>query len=526
MKLSISGKRWAKVDLPNRLYYLESCRNNLLRIAPFWVEEEAHLRGHLATSQDGAESWLLGPIPVARTIRYLINGVRSGGRPRVPSRRLRVDGRSVTRVFPYGFHEGLLFFDTEAHVWSIGGQHQGRRYRQARDSQPGPALVLGASNVSSILASDVLCKLFCENRPVVCKVPPRFASLRPIFDELFHPLIRDRHVQLCYGGKELGGELLDLPVFDTVHLTGSLRTYNFLRENNRYTQRTITAELGCVTPALVIPGDWSQEELLFQARRLASAMVLNGGYNCVTPQILIVQKQWAYRSAFLRALKQELEKHERRDDLYEGAADKRHEFREEYPEHERFGPRTLVSLDPNQPTRLFKEEAFCGMLGVVELDSVEIPNFLNDSVRFCNQNLWGDLSCMVFIDPETRRRHERQVAHALSELQYGTVGVNVFTGLAFGSGVTPWGSYLAGKADTGSGWVHNTFFFDQPEKTVMEGPFMPRLPLPWLKPFPRLAEVGRALFELEAHPTALTTARFLKKFGSTLFENRKKSTVS
>ena len=133
---------------------------------------------------------------------------------------------------------------------------------------------------------------------------------------------------------------------------------------------------------------------------------------------------------------------------------------------------------------------------------------------------------MVFIDPETRRRFERETAHALSELEYGTVGVNVFTGLAFASGVTPWGSYLDGKADTGSGWVHNTFFFDQPEKTVMEGPFMPRLPLPWLKPFPRLAEVGRSLFELEAHPTAMTMARFLKRFGSTLVDNRKKNTVS
>ena len=363
MKLTISPKKWPKVDLPNRLYYLESCCNNLHRIAPFWVEEEANLRGHLASSNEGAESWLLGPLPVARTLRYLINGIRSGGRPRVPSRRLRIDGRSVTRVFPHGFHEGVLFWDTQAHVWSIGGQHQGMKYRKARDQSPGAALVLGSSAVSSILATDILCKLFCDNRAVVCKVPPRLAPLKPIFDELFHPLVRDRHVQLVYGDKEVGQSLLELPKFETVHLTGSAQTYSELLESNRYEHRTYTAQLGCVTPVMLVPGPWSQNELLFQARHLASMMVLNGGYSCVSPQVLVVSKNWSYKGAFLRALRAELEKVSGRDDRYAGPSLRRESFRMEYPGGETFGPRTLVHLPADKPSRLFREEAFCGGAG-------------------------------------------------------------------------------------------------------------------------------------------------------------------
>lgn len=521
MKLTIAPKRWSRVDLPNRLYYLESCRNNLLRVAPFWVEEEAHLRGHLPGTEEGAESWLLGPIPVVRTLRYLINGVRSGGRPRVPSRRLRVDGRSVTRVFPYGFHEGLLFYDTEAHVWSIGEQHQGQKYRRARDSQPGAALVLGTSSLSCIPVVDILNKLFCEHRAVVCKIPPRFARLQPVFEALFHPLVRDRHVQLIFGDEEVGRELLDLPIFDTIHLTGRPKTYQEILGKNRYTQRSFTAELGCATPAVILPGTWSESELRFQVRHLVSALTLYGGYTCFAPQVLILGKHWAYRASFLKALKSELSKAEKRDDIYAGIPDRRYRFRQEHPQAEHFGPRSVVHLGPDDESSLFSEEAYCGMLAVVELEDDNIPDFLNRAVRFCNQRLWGDLSCLLVVDPVTRQHHEREIAHGIAELEYGTVGINAFTGLAFASCVTPWGSYLDASQDTGNGWVHNTFFFDRPEKTVMEGPFVPKMPWPWVKPFPKLRKFGQALFELEAHPTPLTAGRFIKQFGASLWKNRR-----
>lgn len=514
--LTIVPEKWSGVPLPTRLYYLEACRNNLRRVAPYWVEEEASLRGHSHLSEEGAESWLLGPIPLARTIRYLINGVKSGGRPTVPSRRLRIDGRSVSRVFPSGIHEGLLYWDVEAHVWSIGSQHQGFLYRRARDTSPGAALVLGASNVSSICAVDLLSKLFCENRPVVCMVPPRLQPLIPIFREIFHPLIRDRHLQILGGGPETGERLVESPLFETVHLTGAKKTFDAIQKKNPFPKRVLTAELGCVTPALIVPGLWSQKELQYQARHLVSLLLMNGGYNCVTPQILVLSKNWSHKNAFLRALKTELEQNDLRDDLFFGSEARRKSFRDSYPDGERFGPRTLVKLDPDKPTRLFEEEAFCGVLGWVELEAEHPERFLKQATRFCNEQLWGDLSCLLLIDQGTRRVYERAVAQSLALLEYGTVGLNVFPGLAFASGVTPWGSYLNGKADTGQGWVHNTFFFDRPEKTVMEGSFMPPTPRPWVKPFPNLAKVGPALFELDLEPSTARLIKFFKAYGSTL----------
>lgn len=486
-------------------------------MATFWIEEEAAIRGHLPQSEEGAESWLLGPVPLARCLRYLAHGVKSGGRPKLPSRRLRIDGRSVSRVFPHGFHEGVLYRDVEARIWSIGAELQGSRYRRARENTPGPALVLGASNVSSIAPTDLLSKLFCENRPVVCKIPTRLATLEPVFKEIFHPLIRDRHVQLLSGGPELGQALVQDPTFETVHLTGSKETYQKILEQNQFPDRTFTAELGCVTPVVIVPGPWSQKDLVYQARHLASLMTINGGYNCVTPQILVFSKGWSHKSAFLSALRAELKRFARRDDTFEGVQERRQSFRREHPKGEEFGPRTLVALEAEQPSRLFSEESFCGMLGWIELEADHPEEFMKKATDFCNHSLWGDLSCLVIVDGDTRRRYERSVAQMQTRLEYGTVALNVFPGLAFYSSTTPWGSYLDGRADTGNGWVHNNFFFDSPEKTVMEGPFIPLTPQPWVKPFPNLYRVGRALFELDIEPSGVSLAKFMRAYGGTLW---------
>lgn len=521
-KITIKPARWPKISLPDRLYYLESCRHNLRRIAPYWVEEDAALRGHSPNSEAGAESWLTGPYPVARALRYLINGVGSGGRPKVPSRRLRIDGRSVSRVFPNGFHEGLLFYDIQSHVWTIGNQLQGARYRRAREESSGPALVLGASNVSSILATDTLSKMFGENRSVVCKIPPRFATLEPIYRELFHPLIRDRHLQLVCGGPDVGQALLENSIFEAVHLTGSTHTYNKILTENTVANRTFTAELGCVTPLIVVPGPWTQQELNYQARHIASMLVMNGGYNCVTPQILLLSTGWSHKNAFLRALRDELHRYRSRNDVFPGADERRAEFNREYPEGEQFGPRTLVHLSSEEDTRLFHEECFCGLLGIVELEAPNEPAFMKSAAAFCNQRLWGDLSCMILVDDHTRRLHERSVANLLAALEYGTVCLNVYSGLAFVSGVTPWGSYLGRIPGTGNGWVNNPYFFDQPEKTVVEGTFIPLVPQPWVKPFPNLNKVGQAVFDLDLNPNSRTLFKFLQAFGGSMMKGRRR----
>ena len=518
--LAISSQKWSRVDRLTRLFYLESCRLSLQRLATYWMNEEAALRGHSPTSEAGAESWLLALVPVARTLRYLEHGLQSGGRPLVPTVRLRIDGRSIARVFPFGFHEAFTFWGYRGQVWSVGTDLQGQEFSRAREESRGPALVLGASNVSSICLTDALCKLFGENRPVVCLIPRRLAPLAPVFGEIFYPLVRDRHLQFVVGGPEEGQALLAHPMFETVHLTGAKETYQTIVRENSFLDRTFTAELGCVTPLIIVPGNWTSREISYQARHLASLLVINGGYNCVTPQVVLTSSRWAHKERFLDTLRTELARVSRRDDLYPGAADKRSQWRQRYPKGECFGPRTLVKVNPEDKEPIFEQEAFCGMLGWVELETDTVENFLDTAVEFCNNRLWGDLSCNLWVDTITHRDKEVAIAHALTELRYGTVGVNVYSGVGFATSVLPWGSYRGGQTDTGNGWVHNAFFFDRPEKSVLEGSFSPPIVPPWYKPFPRLYEVGRALLELELNPSHRNLVRLGAAYGLALWNRR------
>jgi hypothetical protein len=518
--LPLLPDRWSRVDHLTRLFYLESCRMNLKRVAPFWLEEEAELRGHSPSSEAGAESWFSGPIPVARMLRYLQHGLQSGGRPVVPSTRLRIDGRSICRVFPFGFHEGFLFWGYQAHVWSVGSHFQGQQYSQARDSKPGPALVLGSSSLSCSSLTDILHKLFCENRPVVCLLPRRFAPLAPLIAEVFHPLVRDRHLHIQVGDAETGQQLLREPIFETVQLTGSQATRQAILRDHAFVERSFTSQLGCVTPVVVVPGNWTRQQLAYQARHLVSLCLLHGGYHCMTPQVVVVCRDWPQKEAFWEAVRAELARHSRRDDHFPGARERRQQWRERYPKAEIYGPRSLLKLPPERAQPLFVEEALCGMLGWVELPGPTPEAYLEESATFCNDTLWGDLSCVLLVDPVTRRDSEVALAHTLTYLRYGTVGVNCFPGLGFFSSVTPWGSYGGGLGQTGSGWVHNTFFFDRPEKVVLEGSFVPRIAPPWIKPFPRLFEVGRAWFELDLEPNQANLLKVANAYGVALWKKR------
>ena len=91
---------------------------------------------------------------------------------------------------------------------------------------------------------------------------------------------------------------------DEIHLTGSKKTFDDIvfgsgleglknkKSREPILTKPLTAELGNVTPAIVIPGPWSYEEIQIQAIRIASWLVANAGFNCLTPRVIIQHKDW------------------------------------------------------------------------------------------------------------------------------------------------------------------------------------------------------------------------------------------
>jgi hypothetical protein len=80
----------------------------------------------------------------------------------------------------------------------------------------------------------------------------------------------------------------------------------------------------------------------------------------------------------------------------------------------------------------------------------------------------------VFIHPATQRDHAAAWDAALETLRYGSINVNAPAVCGFAATPLVWGAYPGNTPqDIGSGdsYVHNTFLFDHPEKSVCAAPW-------------------------------------------------------
>src|SRR6185437_14398779 len=70
--------------------------------------------------------------------------------------------------------------------------------------------------------------------------------------------------------------------------------------------RPFSAELGCVTPIIVVPGPWSHSDLEYQARHVASMVAQNASFNCNAAKVLLTAKGWLQGKAFLASVEKAL----------------------------------------------------------------------------------------------------------------------------------------------------------------------------------------------------------------------------
>lgn len=80
----------------------------------------------------------------------------------------------------------------------------------------------------------------------------------------------------------------------------------------------------------------------------------------------------------------------------------------------------------------------------------------------------------VFIHPATQREHAAAWDAALEALRYGSINVNAPAVCGFAATPLVWGAFPGNTPqDIGSGdsYVHNTFLFDHPEKSVCAAPW-------------------------------------------------------
>ncbi len=536
--VSAHATSWAKTDAAARADLLQQVIADTMAAEDDWLAAACAAKGLAPGSTEAGEELFAGVgtfVRLARLLRDALRDIAKDGKPAFAGPvREAPDGRLRVQVFPAGAFDRITFPQTTAEIWMQPGvtretlvSGQAAAYADPA-AHAGTALVLAAGNVASLGPRDVLSKLFVEGKVVVLKANPVNDYLVPHWSRALAPLIDAGVLGIVDGGAAVGRYLTGHARIDEVHITGSDKTYDAVvfgtgpegvrrkEADEPALDKPVTAELGNVSPVIVVPGRWSIPELLYQAEHVATMLVNNAGFNCISARVIVTHAAWPQREAFLGALTQTLAGITTRRAYYPGAAERRDAFLAAHPEAEEYGsgpddalPWTLIRSVPPGQTRdiCFNVESFFGEVAETALPAPSAAAFVDAATEFCNDVIWGTLGVTVIVSPSSLKDHDvaDSVDRAVADLRYGSIGVNVWHGLSFAMGSTSWGAYPGhprNDIQSGTGVVGNSAMFDRPQKSVVRGPFRSRPKPSWFATAPDSYDVMRRFVAFEAEPSA------------------------
>jgi len=490
-----AGERtWILLTLRQRRTLLQRVRAAVAAVADEWADVASTSKGLEPGHPLRGEEWLSGPYAALIALDAYADTLGALARGESPLARAKVGrapgDRVVVHTSPLTVTDRLLLSGYSTEVWLEPGVRLADARRAAGLGQRHPAtgggvgVVLGAGNVSSIPFLDVLYELLSANRTAVLKVNPTQDALVPVFERALAPLIEPGFLRIVRGGGDVGAYLTRHPSIAHVHVTGSEATFRAIVPGLSV---PITAELGGVSPIIVVPGEWSAADLRFQAEHVVTMRLQNAGHNCIAGQVVILSSDWAQRDAFLGELRAAYDRAPQRPVWYPGSATRMDAVRAAYPDAAWCGDgtRALVVTGGGEAAQVEQTEYFAPVLGVVSVAGLG-QDFVDAAVAHANDHLAGTLGANVLVDPVTQRTLGAGFERAMADLRYGTVAINAWTAFGFLTPTATWGAFPGGTVDdapSGIGLVHNAFLLDRVERTVVRGPF---------RPFPRSLSTARA----------------------------------
>jgi len=536
IELREGAKRWVALRTSGKADLLMRVRESVYAQASRWATAAIEAKG-LTGSPLAGEEWVSGPWALLYALnRYIrtMHDIARNGTPHLDPSRVheRPDGQVTVDVFPNAFYDRLLLSGVSAQVWMQPGVTRENLkstmavWYQQPSPQPRVALVLGAGNIASIPPLDVLYKLIADGAVCILKMNPVNEYLGPIFEDALKPLVEGGYLRFAYGDAQVGKALCTHPLVDEIHITGSDRTFNAIVASG--VTKPITAELGNVSPTIVVPGAWSDADFRFQAEQIVTQKLHNDGFNCIASQVVVLPRDWDGTSKLLAQIEAVMREALDRPAYYPGAANRceqlatGHETLRYGKSGEGYTPRTIVRVDAQSEDPNFEIEAFSSVLAVTTLPG-DTAAFLRNAVAFANDRLWGTLGANIVAHPSTMTQHASEFDAAIAALRYGCIAVNAWTGVGFLLTETPWGAYpghTIADVRSGIGVVHNSYLFDRSQKSIVYAPFAPfprsviggygatLLPKPPWFVTNRLADkIGQALIDFEMRQTPLSAMK-------------------
>jgi len=503
--LQAHKQEWAVLPISARVAILDQIKKDLRGVEERWVAAGMRAKGSRPRSIGESEEWFTLTVTY-RLLRYLrksLVDIEKHGQPLLPGKLCwKEAGLWQADVFPQNWQDRLALPGVHAEAW-LWDSYRGdapamAAFYREKNPQGSVVLVLAAGNIASQVTYDFLHKLFVEGHVVLLKMNPVNAYLGDLIEEGFRALIKPGYMQVVRGGAEVGAFLSRHSKVDELHLSGSDRTYEAVifgngregqqrkKEKKPVLAKRFTAELGNISPVIIVPGPWSQRDVRIQAMKIGSWLVPNAGFNCLTPRVLIQSQDWDKREILNEAIATYLEDIETRKAYYPGASDVHSEFTKKHPEARQLGtpkpgelPWTFVTdLDSNSNDEIcFRREPFLSLFSETALRAKDTVDFIEKAVEFANTKLWGTLCVSIIVHPVSLKDPivAAAVDQAIADLNYGSVVVNHWGALPYYLAVTPWGAPPAHDIydiQSGLGKINNPLMFDQPIKSVLYALFI------------------------------------------------------
>jgi acyl-CoA reductase-like NAD-dependent aldehyde dehydrogenase len=537
--LQASKAMWATTSIQQRMKYLDSIVDRTASLAERWVHLACIAKGIPFDDPVASEEWNSGPHLTVRNARLLRNSLQDildHGSPQFPGPVTTRKGQTIVGVFPTDMFDKLLWTGIRAEIWMEPGvtaenltATQAVAYHKDADRSGRVGLVLGAGNIASIPPMDVMYKLFVENEVAILKMNPVNEYLGPIFSEVFADLIDDGYFRIAYGGAEEGDYLSHHPLVESIHMTGSDKTYEAIvfgtgdegaarkAADEPILDKPFTSELGNVTPVIVVPGPWSDKDIEHQGMNISAMLTHNAGFNCVAARVVVTPEDWDLRSDLVAAVKAGLAITPERPAYYPGARERWEAFLTAHPnatavtEGDGTVPWTLIEgLRAEASDNVcFTTESFTGIFAEAALPAAESTvEYIREAVVFCNDHLWGTLGATIIVHPDSLKDPEIKAAvdEAIADLRYGTICVNAWSGVGYFATSTSWGAFPGHERtdiQSGTSVVHNTYLFDRPQKSVLWAPFRTPVKPLWFSTHGTRHHVTRKMVDLDADPSWL-----------------------
>ncbi|KAG2484226.1 hypothetical protein HYH03_016961 [Edaphochlamys debaryana] len=507
---------WAKLPLTRKADLLDAVRRRLLDKMEEAGRASAEVKGNGDDPELVAGEMLAGTGTPATYMYRMANTLRqlaaTGKAQQLPVR-TAANGQKVVKTFPLSWADrnSLLQPGSVNELYLLPGEET---VRQAElygadgtvKHEGRVCAVLGAGNQGFLALKDALVVLYERGEVAAVKPHPIQDAWHRFADYVMAPLIEAGYVRSLYLPSPAETRtLLYHPLVDCVHMTGGTATHDAIvwgsspeeqarrrAANDPLLKVPITSELGCVTPFIVAPAEFTDLQIKEQAANLVLAVTSNTGCNCNSAKVLVLPGDWAQADAFLERVRSIMRHTPLDPPYYPGIHQRYAAFKERYPGCEEvMAPAKACSRPLGEPLPYlinvldkvpedmsqeyaFQVEPFAPVLTVVRLPTSGPEAFLDAATRFANESLWGTLSCMLVVHPDLEKSCGAAVEKAIDSLRYGLVSVNCWSAVSFITGTSTWGAFEGGQtvADVGSGigLMGNPFLVEGLQKAVYRVP--------------------------------------------------------